>query len=302
VGRNIMSERILQNNFQIFGASIKAESKYHGLGFETWEDILTKEYPSKKPPKAFLKLQELIPVAQQALQAHDYGVISKLLHKKFLWLLIPYFITNTAFLDIETTGLSPNYDEITTIAVYDGKQFYNFVRGENLDEFSSFIERFPCITTYYGSVFDIPFLQKAFQMEFPQIQFDLCFLLRRIGLSGGLKGVEQQVGLTRKDVAQLDGFAAVVLWKKYQQSKNRAYLDTLLAYNSMDVFTLEYLLPYAYNGLIHHHNFQLEELSIVKKEDSIPWKVDPNIVKEVIRGEPKDVYHHGDFYQSRRKN
>jgi len=35
------------------------------------------------------------------------------------WKMIPNFIDRIAYLDIETTGLSPRYSYITTIAVYD---------------------------------------------------------------------------------------------------------------------------------------------------------------------------------------
>jgi len=40
-----------------------------------------------------------------------------------------------AYLDIETTGLDSYYNEITTIALYDGENIKHYINGENLEEF-----------------------------------------------------------------------------------------------------------------------------------------------------------------------
>jgi uncharacterized protein YprB with RNaseH-like and TPR domain len=37
--------------------------------------------------------------------------------------------------DIETTGLSPYTNDITTIVLYDGKAIRHYVNGENLADF-----------------------------------------------------------------------------------------------------------------------------------------------------------------------
>ena len=51
------------------------------------------------------------------------------------WRLFPEFRESSVFLDIETTGLERDYNEITTIALYDGTTIQTYVHGQNLDDF-----------------------------------------------------------------------------------------------------------------------------------------------------------------------
>jgi len=46
---------------------------------------------------------------------------SKLLPSNQCWRLFPEFRDSTVYLDIETTGLDRHFNEITTIALYDGQ-------------------------------------------------------------------------------------------------------------------------------------------------------------------------------------
>ena len=101
--------------------------------------------------------------------------------------MVPEMLDRVAFLDIETTGLSPQYNHVTCASVYDGNEVCTFVWGQNFDEFADYINQFPAITTYNGVCFDIPFLERSLGIRFPQVYFDLRFLLKRLGLGGGLK-------------------------------------------------------------------------------------------------------------------
>ena len=72
-------------------------------------------------------------------------------------------------------------------------------------------------------------------------------VLRSLGITGGLKGCEKKLGIDRKELDGVDGYFAVLLWREYLKSGNRAALDTLLAYNIEDVVNLETLMVIAYN-------------------------------------------------------
>ena len=197
--------------------------------------------------------------------------------------MIPELLGKIAYLDIETTGLSWYRNYITTIAVYDGNNTYAFIRGKNLDDFPEFISKFPAIATYYGKCFDIPFIKNEMKMEFPQVHFDLCFLLRRLGLTGGLKGVERSLNIFRGDLEEVNGNVAVILWHKYKRTKDPRYLETLLAYNTEDVVNLEYMLYYAYNGLINLEGLPFERLRFTKKYVQRPYKVHKEILRNLLR-------------------
>src|SRR5260370_25745870 len=45
------------------------------------------------------------------------------------WRLFGEFRQEIAYIDIETTGLSRDYDQITTIALYDGRDLRTYVNG-----------------------------------------------------------------------------------------------------------------------------------------------------------------------------
>ena len=64
---------------------------------------------------------------------------------------------STVYLDIETTGLDRYFNDITTIALYDGHVIKTYVQGQNLDDFIEDIYKYKVIVTYNGKSFDIPF-------------------------------------------------------------------------------------------------------------------------------------------------
>jgi len=218
----------------------------------------------------------------EALDVLDFSQLTNLIPKIQHWKMIPNFIDRIAYLDIETTGLSPHYSHITTIAVYDGNEVHDFVRGENLDEFPAFISKFPAITTFYGKAFDIPFIKQEMGIEFNQVHFDVCFLLRRLKIKGGLKKIERTFGISRGALEDLDGYSAVLLWKKYAKTKKKEYLETLLAYNNEDVINLEFLLHKAYNLLIEKEQIFTSPLKFPKKDIKNPFAANKRVIEEIL--------------------
>ena len=88
---------------------------------------------------------------------------------------------------------------------------------------------------------------RLFGVPLDQAHIDLRYLLASLGYKGGLKGCERRLGLDRGDLADVDGYFAVLLWHDYRRRGNREALETLLAYNIRDVVNLEPLLIKAYN-------------------------------------------------------
>jgi uncharacterized protein YprB with RNaseH-like and TPR domain len=69
---------------------------------------------------------------------------------------------------------------------------------------------------------------------------------RALGLRGGLKRVERQVGMDRGELDGVDGAYAVALWRRHLAGDRRA-LAALVRYNLEDVVNLRYLMDWAYN-------------------------------------------------------
>jgi len=172
---------------------------------------------------------------------------SKLLPSNQCWRLFPEFRDSMVYLDIETTGLDRYFNDITTIALYDGESIQTYVQGQNLEDFIEDIQRYKVIVSYNGKSFDIPFIEHRFDIRLDHAHIDLRYILHSLGFKGGLKGCERKMGMDRGDLSDIDGFFAVLLWDEYQRTGDKKSLDTLLAYNIQDTINLENLMVTTYN-------------------------------------------------------
>lgn len=190
------------------------------------------------------------------------------------WHQFPEFRDSVAYVDIETTGLSRQYNEITTIALYDGNQVYTYVNGKNLEDFKTDILKYKFLVTYNGKSFDAPFIETFFNIKLDHEHIDLRYPLRKLGYTGGLKAIEQRLGIDRGELKSVDGFFAVRLWHEYKRTKNERALETLLAYNCADVVNLEILM-------IHVVNQNSEQQVQHPAEFKIPFDIDTNLLNRL---------------------
>ena len=174
-----------------------------------------------------------------AAAAGNAGFFHDRLPSRETWRLYPDFADRALFLDIETTGLSPDYNEVTMIGALGGGQLALFIKGVNLDQFPAYVRQFPLLVTFNGSQFDVPFLRAHFpNARLDQAHIDLRFPLASLGYRGGLKAVERTLGLRRDPTIQgVDGFEAVRLWHSYRRGDRQA-LRRLILYNLTDVVNL----------------------------------------------------------------
>ena len=152
-----------------------------------------------------------------------------------------------AFLDIETTGLSPLYSEITVIGIHvcKGEQtsFVQLVGRDITPE--SILEALAgvrIIHTYNGSRFDLPFISRKLGINLEEIcsHRDLMYDCWNNNLRGGFKSVERQLGIDR-NLQGINGYDAVRLWWRYIDAFDLDALNTLLQYNKEDVLNLKVL-------------------------------------------------------------
>jgi len=152
-----------------------------------------------------------------------------------------------AYLDIETTGLSLYIDNITVIGIYvvrgRGGSLVQLV-GEQVTKTNLLksLDGVDRIYTYNGSRFDLPFIQSSLNVDLVESfqHRDLMYDCWRNNLYGGLKAVEEQLGIVRR-LKGINGYEAVRLWWKYQNQRDRHALRTLLEYNREDVVNLRIL-------------------------------------------------------------
>lgn len=239
---------------------------------------------AETPTKLRNLLNCYIPMSYEAIRAGDVKFFADRLEHMELWRLLPEFIDDIAYLDIETTGLYPGVDHITTIAIYDGKKIYTYVRGKNLNKFVCDINKFKIIVTYNGKTFDVPYIQTEFNITMPQVHIDLRYLLANLGYSGGLKACEHRLGIFRDDLEGVDGFFAVLMWYHYLKKKKKRFLNTLLAYNVEDVVNLEKLLVIVFNKMISQIPCINHVPLFVNRSVKNPYRVDKAFIG-MIRNE-----------------
>ncbi len=152
-----------------------------------------------------------------------------------------------AYLDIETTGLSPKYCEITVVGIHLVNQYETRLIqlvGEDVtvDNILQALEAVNIVYTYNGSGFDLPFINSRLGINLAEL-FDHCDLMYhcwRSNLYGGFKAVERQLGIERQ-LKEVNGYEAVRLWWRYVNDYDENALSTLLEYNGEDVINLKHL-------------------------------------------------------------
>lgn len=185
--------------------------------------------------------------ADESINTQKASFFAKYLPQREYWRLYKEYINKTIFLDIETTGLSPYYDKITLIGTFDGNKIKIFLKDNNLEEALDYLRNFEIIVTFNGKLFDIPFIKKELpKAKIPPVHIDLRYLLRSLGFTGSLKKIEEKLSMQRpKDMQEINGREAAVLWSKFVKGDNKA-LEKLFLYNIYDTVNLQKLLHFCY--------------------------------------------------------
>jgi uncharacterized protein YprB with RNaseH-like and TPR domain len=152
-----------------------------------------------------------------------------------------------AYLDIETTGLSPWHDRITVIGIHvcngNDTRFIQLVGDEiTPNNVLEALQGVSVIHTYNGSRFDLPFIDYRLGINLASLfeHHDLMYDCWRCSLYGGFKAVERQLGI-RRNLAEINGCEAVKLWWRYIDYLDNEALNLLLEYNKEDVLNLKAL-------------------------------------------------------------
>ncbi|MFQ5924883.1 MAG: ribonuclease H-like domain-containing protein [Dehalococcoidia bacterium] len=145
-----------------------------------------------------------------------------------------------AYLDIETSF----WGEITIIGVYRADHQFSQLVGEEVTKSNlmKIMEGVETLYTYNGSRFDLPVIERQLGVDLTQHlhSHDLMYDCWRCNLFGGLKRVEEQLGIPRLSKG-IDGFEAMYLWDRYKRWQDEEALKTLLLYNKEDVLNLPIL-------------------------------------------------------------
>lgn len=151
-----------------------------------------------------------------------------------------------AYLDIETTGFSHQYNDLTVIGLHldDGSDEVIQLVGDEIcsSKLIKVIKQVNTIYTYNGVQFDLPFIRGKLKIDLTAHcqHEDLKYACWQKNLYGGQKAVERKLGIKRR-LTDVDGWMAVQLWYKYKFDGCTISLQKLLEYNKEDVINLKRL-------------------------------------------------------------
>lgn len=222
----------IRNSFILFdGVGQKTERSLWNKGITDWDAAKSQ---SALPGKADIEK------AEKNLEVSNSKYFSHKLPSTETWRLYDDFKSNACYFDIETTGLSPKKNKITTAAFHNSSSGSSkvYTRDEDLraSAIKQEIESSDLIVTYNGKSFDVPFIEKSLGIEVNTPHLDLMHAARKVGLTGGLKGIEKDLGIDREN--DLDGKDAIRLWKRYENKGDKDSLTKLQKYNKKDAVNL----------------------------------------------------------------
>ena len=221
----------------------KLEQNIWNEGVHDWDDFLKRNEIKGLSRARKVYYDRKILNARKALYNFNSAYFNDLLPQPEMWRLYEFFREDAVFLDIETTGLSKNSDDITVFGLYDGINTKTMIKGINLDYslLKKELQKYKLIVTFNGASFDLPFIEKRYPGLLPNIpNFDVLAITRRLGMKGGLKNIEKELTIKRSQlVDRFCGGDALTLWRMYKATGDEHYLNLLVEYNEYDIINLK---------------------------------------------------------------
>lgn len=245
---------MIERTFQILPTvgSVK-ERKLWDNGILTWNDFIDSDDISPLPRKNKERYDSILNYAYQLLDEGDCSGLSTMVKSGEHWRLYDRFKNSVSFLDIETDGLERD-STVTVVTVCKNNETITLTEGIDLtsETLKEALEDTSMLVTFNGSCFDVPVLKYSFpDVNFDYPHFDLRFGCKKVGLKGGLKLIEKEIGICRDEsLAEVDGFEAVRLWKRWERNGDREALDKLTEYNRADTVNLRTLADFVYGRMV----------------------------------------------------
>ena len=257
---------MIRATFQLVpGLGPTREQALWAAGFRDWTDV------AQAPPKALplqsgvaSALRAAIVSAEHAWASGDLSALATQLPPTEHWRLFGAFHGAAIFLDIEVD----REEGITVVGLLDQDGPRLLMAGRDLAQFPHRVPAHCLLVTFNGSSFDVPILRKAFDMwSVPAAHMDLRHLWNRLGHWGGLKALEDEVGIGRpRHLKDLDGSHASWLWRHARLGDRQALLK-LVEYNLYDAINLRTLAALGWNRMTERCGFGEQSLQVSYRGD-----------------------------------
>ena len=211
------------------------EKNIWGQGIAGWDAFLAAERIKGISPKTKHYYNKKIREAKQQLHRQNAAYFAQLLPASEQWRLYDEFKDETVFLDIES-----DMNKITVVGLFDGYETKTMVDYIDKDALQQELSKYKILVTFNGRSFDVPVLERYFNITIDLPHIDLMHVCRRVGLQGGLKVIELQLNIKRPDSLKwVRGQDTAELWRCWKATGDSDFLDMLLAYNEEDCSNLQ---------------------------------------------------------------
>ncbi|MFC7070274.1 ribonuclease H-like domain-containing protein [Halobaculum lipolyticum] len=232
--------RIRNSFIPVRGVGATTERRMWENGIREWAEFRVDRAPGVGATTAS-RIESFVDEASERLDDGDARFFDERFPSGERWRLYEDFRDGACFFDIETTGLSPERDRVTTVSFHRDGETTTLVQGEDLsaEAVRAQFDAADLLVTFNGARFDVPFLETSLGTDVDTPHLDLMYPCKKIGLSGGLKPIEKELGIAR-DGPEITGHDAVRLWHEYERGDERA-LERLVSYNRDDTVNLRTL-------------------------------------------------------------
>lgn len=271
---------MIRNTFIHFkNINFRTEKELWKQGILTWED-----YAVRQPHQLSLFGEAAYPPDVQdslsALAAEDVSYFAERLHPHEFYRLALSFQKDVLFLDIETTGLSVYYDIITLVGWSFGSAYGVYINGDDESILSNILNKAKLVVTFNGTLFDLKFIKNNFpSISLPHYHIDLRFFAKRVGMTGGQKAIEKQIGFKRDiNIEDVLGETAPILWHKYRRGDIDS-LKKLIEYNHADVEGMKAILDKCIELFLEKNKVPKKiqsKFKFAKSHSKIKWINSPN--------------------------
>lgn len=228
----------IENSFiPVRGVGETTERRLWHDGITHWDDFT----PDVVGRQTGENIDAFIDEARTHLDAGDATFFDGAFPSGERWRLYENFRDGACFFDIETTGLDHDRNRVTTVSFHCAGDTTTLVAGDDLtrETVQAQFDAADLLVSFNGKRFDVPFLETSFGMDVEVPHLDLMYTCRKLGLSGGLKPIEREVGIER-DRPDISGRDAVRLWREHEAGRDGS-LETLVSYNREDAVNLRTL-------------------------------------------------------------
>lgn len=265
---------MLLHTFQIAGGIGPArERELWRAGIETWSDLPLRQVLAHRPSwlsgAQEAHLCAVLDEARALRERRDLAALARRLPARERWRLYRDFAGDAAFFDIETDGSQAQRP--TAVSLFHAGGIELFIEGRNLDALPRALARWPLWITFNGTRFDEPVLRQHMpDLPLPALHLDLRFFARALGLSGGLKKLEEALGFGRPAHLQgVNGLDAVHLWARFCAEGDRQALRRLVEYNIYDAIQLRTLAETLYNRAVDAICAQIPDTGFAERLDRL---------------------------------